>query len=974
MYVLTEVVRGPGKWQRAIAVTALLCEFLWATVSVAQRYSFTAPVTELDNLNVDCAAQDSAGYLWVGTENGLYQFDGSHFTKIGPSRGLNARTVQDILATPDGGLLVGTTEGVFYRASNGMFHEILSPDPSMRFSLRIGSVFTRTGSGHLIVADRSGVYELQQTGPNSWISRNLHPVNETVWSVLSDPVGRLWLGCGDDLCRYDSGRIEHMGARLHLPRERWRHLLADHQGNLWLRGGSHIGEIDLAHLRYTEHPLPGQTNETPYDALSMDAQGRILASQGSSFGIWQGHSWRMITQRNGLSRYDISALVVDHEGSIWIGVVGHGIFRWVGQDLWEAYTAAEGLSNDIIWSSVRDRLGRLWIGTESGLDWLAPGSNSIRHWTAPGIQPARSLSLTLDSRGNIWMGSGNGALVRIDSHSLAGRSWSLPEVYRLLLGADGRLWIATSLGLYSMDTIRPNAVPQLVQAEAMAHPRVRFRNLAFDPQGRLWAACDEALYRQDAAGWTRIDTGLSGITPYRIAIDRQGNLWAAGLYAGLVRLRVAGNRVVECERILRPHLISEQVVSLSTDSRGWLWIGQDAGVTVFDGRAWRSFTRDDGLIWNDTDTYAIYEDRDGSMWIGTSGGISHLLNPNAVPVFDPVRPSIQQISFGSQNLAPNATVRWNASPLAITLTALSFRAAHHIRIRYRLLGLENDWMETSDEVLRYSRLAPGHYVFQAETAEISGSRVSPIAEIAFTIQPRWWQSTIFRILTVLSGLALLVFLWHWRIRLLIGQKSLLERAVLERTQELEQEKAELMRARDEMRHFAEHDGLSGLLNHRVIVERLAGEVERSRREGTMLSVIMVDLDHFKAVNDTFGHQAGDTVLRKIARVLQRSVRTYDWVGRYGGEEFLLILPGSGFNVARQRAEQMRLAVQATEVVHENVSIQATACFGVATGFPTSHDDMLRLADQALYRAKQNGRNCVVAYELSSSVPEKSDKE
>jgi diguanylate cyclase (GGDEF)-like protein len=929
----------------------------------AQRYSFTEPVAGLDNLDVDCAAQDSAGYLWVGTENGLYQFDGTRFSKIGPSRGLNARTIQDILATPEGDLLVGTTEGVFARGPGGNFTEILPPDPSSRFSLRIGSVFTRSGPGRFVVTDRSGVYELSQNSAENWTSRNLHLLKEQVWSVLSDRAGTLWLGCGDDLCRLQNNKLEHLGALLHLPRERWLHLKVDGQGHLWLRGGVHIGEVDLQHLRYTEHPMQGRVNETPYDALTVDAQGRILASQGAVFGIWMGDHWRLVTQRNGLSRYDISVLVTDREGSIWIGIVGHGIFRWVGQDEWESYTAAEGLSDDIVWSTQRDPSGRLWIGTESGLDYLDPKSNVVRHWQREGISTTRALALALDPKGGLWMGSGSGALLRIDTRSMATSSWRVPEVYRLLMAPGGKLWIATNNGLFWIDTDRAGVAPQLVTAHAITNPRVRFRNLCLDSEGRLWAASDEALYRLDSNGWTRIDTGLSGVIPYQIAVDHQGNLWASGLYAGLNRMRVRGNKVVECERILRPHLLSEQEVSLQLDSRGWLWVGQDAGFSVFDGKSWRSLTQDDGLIWNDTDTYAVYEDTDGSMWLGTSGGISHLIKPTNLPAIEPSKPAIQQIYFGQQELKPGGWVDWSQSALTVTLAALNFREAHHIRIRYRLLGLENDWVETADETLRYARLAPGHYVFQAETAEVAGARVSPVVEFEFTIAPRWWQSWYFRSVLVLVGALVLFLLWRWRVQLLVWQKRQLERAVQQRTHELEREKVELLRARDEMRHFAEHDGLSGLLNHRIIVGRLRGEVERSRRESTSLSIIMIDLDHFKEINDTHGHPAGDLVIAHLARVLQRSVRSYDWVGRYGGEEFLIILPGSSFQAARLRAEQLRNAIQTMSIECNDGHLHVTASLGVAAGFPTAHDTMLRLADQALYRAKHNGRNCVVAFEL-----------
>lgn len=183
---------------------------------------------------------------------------------------------------------------------------------------------------------------------------------------------------------------------------------------------------------------------------------------------------------------------------------------------------------------------------------------------------------------------------------------------------------------------------------------------------------------------------------------------------------------------------------------------------------------------------------------------------------------------------------------------------------------------------------------------------------------------------------------------------------------LEREKMELMHTREQMRHFAEHDDLTGLWNHRIIMERLGGEVERSRREGTALSVILVDIDHFKNINDTFGHPAGDLVLKEVSAIFMRFVRAYDWVGRYGGEEFLIILPGTGFESACARAEELRMAVQSAHILDGETMLRVTASFGVTSGLPADYEveAVIRTVDAALYQAKKNGRNCVVATDMN----------
>ena len=188
---------------------------------------------------------------------------------------------------------------------------------------------------------------------------------------------------------------------------------------------------------------------------------------------------------------------------------------------------------------------------------------------------------------------------------------------------------------------------------------------------------------------------------------------------------------------------------------------------------------------------------------------------------------------------------------------------------------------------------------------------------------------------------------------------------------LEREKLELLYESDQMRHHAEHDSLTGLWNRRVIIERLSEELIRSLRNETPLSVILADVDHFKKVNDTFGHPVGDLVLQEVSSVLTRTLRSYDCVGRYGGEEFLMILPNCGMESALLRGEQLRLAVQAARIQDGEISLQVTASFGVASVVP-SHDTaetVIRAADAALYRAKSSGRNCVIEAEMDTSVCE-----
>jgi len=182
---------------------------------------------------------------------------------------------------------------------------------------------------------------------------------------------------------------------------------------------------------------------------------------------------------------------------------------------------------------------------------------------------------------------------------------------------------------------------------------------------------------------------------------------------------------------------------------------------------------------------------------------------------------------------------------------------------------------------------------------------------------------------------------------------------------------ELIRTREELRVRAARDALTGLWNHAAILDILRRELDRSRRERAPLGVIMADIDHFKRVNDTRGHMTGDQVLRQVAESLQATVRAYDSIGRYGGEEFLVVTPGSNAASTLQLAERLRAAVREATATTGGAAGPVTLSVGfTSTGelCESDWDVLLRAADGALYQAKRAGRDRVemaVAPELLS---------
>jgi two-component system cell cycle response regulator len=180
---------------------------------------------------------------------------------------------------------------------------------------------------------------------------------------------------------------------------------------------------------------------------------------------------------------------------------------------------------------------------------------------------------------------------------------------------------------------------------------------------------------------------------------------------------------------------------------------------------------------------------------------------------------------------------------------------------------------------------------------------------------------------------------------------------------------ELITAREELRDQATKDFLTSIWNRSSILDILNRELQRGIRESRPVGLVLADLDHFKSVNDTYGHFAGDAVLREFVRRMSGSIRPYDAIGRYGGEEFLMVLPGCSPDVAEKQAERMRVALAKEPMWFNDESKLITCSFGATAWIPgvkPEEEALIRVADDALYRAKRQGRNRVVLLSPTAS--------
>lgn len=637
-------------------------------------------------------------------------------------------------------------------------------------------------------------------------------------------------------------------------------------------------------------------------------------------------------------------------------------------------SAPQALPNEAVWSFLESTRGTVFLGTDAGLGQLEPTApNRISAWKGtPAAMREDFTALAEDAQGNLWAGTLSGNLWRIDRVTERGTiAAHLSWITHLFRDVHGRIWVCDEFGVYVVDhperEVKPRIVPEATPAPGGAG--VGITNGCESPSGDLWF-----VTRHGPLGFTHgrwIKPAVDGVPPpaqfASLACARDGSLWVGGITPGIWRLEPRGNRMTGTQLPVSSEMTNLRTVAILEDKRGWLWVATDAGVAVRRGTEWWLLDQESGLVWPDCDQEGLYEARDSSIWIGTSKGVSHVVHPETF--FEPValQPSVVSIEHNGQPLPEQPadgtrfSLPWSRGPLSFKLAIPSYLNRRYLRYRYRLVGLDNSWNTTTNAEIQYAQLPPGQYRLELMAENPTVQAVSSTAAVSFIILPPWWRTTSWEILEAVLALLAIWGLFRWRMHHLLAQRHALERLVKLRTQELELEKQDLVKAREALHMTATHDSLTKLYNRGAILEILDAEIARACREGTGLAAVLVDLDYFKRVNDTYGHLAGDEVLREAAVQLQQHMRSYDSVGRYGGEEFLIVMPNVSLDTAETRLSEIHREITNLSVLAEQQRISITFSFGAAclAGDATlSREELLRHADQALYAAKGSGRNQV----------------
>jgi signal transduction histidine kinase/CheY-like chemotaxis protein/streptogramin lyase len=710
--------------------------------------------------------------------------------------------------------------------------------------------------GHLYVATAKGLavgtkasqgwaFKLADPAPG-------HPAGEPATAVHVDSTGLVWYGCGSaDLCRLQGGRPVSSASE-DLPPDRWEAIVEDLEGNIWVRSEQQLAVRSPATHRFQLRTgtLPPATNTHP--VLALDPDGNLLAPTNRGLARQKGSAWEIVGAELGLTSNDISAVLQDREGSIWIGMLGSGLARWLGYREWQSWDERDGMSRESVWAVSRDTAGRLWLGTQFGLDYMAESAkeNDARLIWRHQLAGLDVRALAPDSNGTVWIGTNRDGLRQLDPRTGAVRAFGPAQgltndsVLHLTVDRAGRIWAATRGGLFRSVAASPKAaIARFEEVEtAGGAPTEAFLMSLEDSHGRMWACGDMGLARYADGRWTRFTTkdGLKDNMVAHVSEDEDGSIWVGyrGAY-GLTHLTFSGtDDHPRVEQVNASNgLQSDKTLFLSRDRRGWLWVGTDHGVDVYDHARWRHFGHSDGLVWDDTNTNAFLAESNGDVWIGTSRGLSRY-QPRATPIAGMPPPVVfTSVRWGGQEveLAKAKEVPYGQNSLQVQVAALTFLQESSVVFRYRLTGSQRNWSETRERELNYVKLPPGPYTLEVMARNSQGIWSTEPARLHFEILTPWFLSWWFRVSCGLAILLLGHLVWRRRTHRLEVERQRLEAAVAERTRELSLEKQRVI----EEKARAEHEN--------AVVQQQNQEIERllkdARQASRFKSEFLANMSH-----------------------------------------------------------------------------------------------------------------------------------
>lgn len=956
----------------------------------------------ISNLSVSSIIQDVNGFIWFGTQGGLNRYDGRGF-KIYSNDPFN---------------------------SNSLLHNLIQ------------TLFYDSQKNQIWIGTYQGISRFDidtETFTNYTVELN-GLSNPVVVAIEQDELGNLWVGTLDGLNRLNPETGEN--TVYDVPGNVIRDIYLDSTGVMWL--GSYAGllyfDFDEMKVKASDYKLPGLSVMT----IAEKTPGMLTLGIWDE-GIVRLELKSGKQYVNHFSDDRIYSYAITSDMTEWIGTWGGGLNAITAEGEryhFESNGKLGGLSHNIVYSLFQDDTGMLWIGTNGGgVCKVNPLKRNYVQYAHDAEDPntidqGKINSILRDPLDNLWVAVYNEGLNRIDTDGIVHKYKLDPDVpgtltdtniVDMMLDGKGRLLITVGdeIMQYLPET---DSFSTLV---ALPNGVISYAMELVDDQ-YLWVGThSDGLFKIDLSNghythyrYDDPEHYISDNLIYDIKLDHRGRLWVA-TNNGLNYMSKDVDRfeVIKAEKGNIGHLASNTIHVIFEDSEDRLWFGLvGGGITQYreDG-TFRTFLEHDGMpsnvvlgilegsdrrLWASTqnglailspetgDIFALtpddgiggyefnsgqFADADGKMYFGGQHGITVIpgnitegdLKPPRVYITDV---EVLQTPYDNKKEHFNGMhldLEQDETLLGFKFIALDFDSPEKVVFTYRMVGFDTGWIYSGTvDYITYSKLPPGEYTLEV-FAETARGVTSDVVSMSLSIATPWYNTT-FAYMGYIALITLVVYgvfkLWQGRV-------------IRKRNDELAQLNTMLNVANQQLEALSTKDPLTGVYNRRYFMTRLEEEMQLAIRSEIMISLIMVDVDNFKEINDRFGHHYGDQYLEQLGELLMRILkRSTDFVVRYGGDEFLLVLFDTESDGAKQIAQKIKKETQELRIYDPRKSavIETTCSIGVFSFIPTAGTmtkQVTKLVDEALYLAKRGGKNRIVVHEkMDETVDENNEIE
>ncbi|MBF7074195.1 diguanylate cyclase [Glaciecola sp. MH2013] len=953
--------------------------------------------------------QDSNGYIWVSTQLGIDRFDGYNFVNFKQTpiegEGPSSSFVYDIEIAPNGGLYIGSMNGLDYlNPETSVFEPLLltNADGTTRQTVNEihidnkGIIWACTDKGLFVGQVERREFTLFTTSDSSIPCQSLSSIDNQymaigtqnglsilnkeslkivktilegnrISSIKTESNEGLWVGTnGSGLYKIkvlsESNTIDFGVSKIGIDSGLADSIINDieisNMGEIWLGTPSGIFIIpepmESNQAIFFDERIHNQGTNNPHAVvLHMLLDGTIIfGTRNKGFAIVDPRT-TMFSRVLFKSEKSVISVTKGRQGQTWTSSE-KGL--WLLNDALEAQQLFlfagdyDGLqtTNKLTNIAYDYNSDILWLGTRLGL-YRLDDVNNPAEIVPVGLTNISLYSVRPDDGDKLWLGSYNNGLFLFDAKSNEViHHWDLPFVIDIVHDENNIHWVLTTGGLVKLDgktyetqtyvssPAEPNALPYNVVTWLSKYDETQYF-IGTQGNGLAMMSFDSSTPNQDPKFSPLFeDTPLSKNSIGSVVKDEKGNYWIS-----------TDSSIARVDSKL-------EKIDFFDDSdgvnRSGYFVGSfaklDNDFILFSGAEGLTYFHPDDIQTSTTQPLVKLSE----ISILDKGEDEKILNAHDLPLGD--LHATEEIILSADNLMFSAE-----------FVALEYGNPKDIQYAYRLLGYDDRWRYTNafERSLTYTNLNPGNYQLEVASTNRYGNWDYNALTLKIKVLAPWYQTNIARFLFICLLIATAVLVFKWRMYAVTQQANKLRYLVDKKTKDLEV-------ANEQLTLLSNQDSLTQILNRRGFFELSKQEMSKFTRHKLYFSIVMLDIDHFKSINDNRGHSAGDLVIQKVASCIRTKIRKHDILARWGGEEFILLLPKTDELGAIMAAEKICECIRELVVQFEGEPIKVTISGGAAciNDFETI-ERCIQKADENLYQAKQSGRDRIFQSKKSQSL-------